>query len=118
MRRGLGREEIAELTRIDPWFLAQIEELIAFEEAFRTRPDLSRDTLRQAKRLGFSDRRLAELSGRTEAELRQARLAHGIRATFKMVDTCAAEFVAHTPYLYSTYEEEDEAPPTAAAARS
>jgi carbamoyl-phosphate synthase large subunit len=113
MRRGLGREEIAGLTRIDPWFLAQMEELIAFEEAFRQAPDLSRETLRRAKRLGFSDRRLGELAGRPEAELRQARLAHGIRVTFKVVDTCAAEFVAHTPYLYSTYEEEDEAPPTA-----
>ena len=113
MRRGLGREEIAGLTRIDPWFLAQMEELIAFEEAFRQAPDLSRETLRRAKRLGFSDRRLGELAGRPEAELRQARVAHGIRVTFKVVDTCAAEFVAHTPYLYSTYEEEDEAPPTA-----
>jgi carbamoyl-phosphate synthase large subunit len=113
MRRDLGREEIAALTGIDPWFLAQIEELVAFEEAFRRDADLSRDTLREAKRLGFSDRRLAELSGRTEAEIRRIRIAHGIRATFKVVDTCAAEFVAHTPYLYSTYEEEDEAPPTA-----
>ena len=113
MRRGLEREEIAGLTRIDPWFLAQMEELIAFEEAFRQAPDLSRETLRRAKRLGFSDRRLAQLAGRSEAELRQARLAHGIRVTFKVVDTCAAEFVAHTPYLYSTYEDEDEAPPTA-----
>ena len=113
MRRGLGREEIAGLTRIDPWFLAQLEELVAFEEAFRAGVTLSRDTLRHAKRLGFSDRRLAELAGRSEAEIRQARTAQGVRATFKVVDTCAAEFVAHTPYLYSTYEEEDEAPPTA-----
>ena len=113
MRRGLGREELAGLTGVDPWFLAEMEQLIAFEEAFRAAPDLSRDTLRHAKRLGFSDRRLAELAGRTEAELRAARQAHGVVATFKMVDTCAAEFVAHTPYLYSTYEEEDEAPPTA-----
>jgi carbamoyl-phosphate synthase large subunit len=112
MRQGLGRDEIAGLTRIDPWFLAQMEELIAFEETFRGNVDLSRDTLRRAKRLGFSDRRLAELAGRPEAEIRHARIAHGIRVTFKVVDTCAAEFVAHTPYLYSTYEEEDEAPPT------
>ncbi len=113
MRRGLGRAEIAGLTRIDPWFLGQMEELIAFEEAFRQAPDLSHETLRRAKRLGFSDRRLGELAGRPEAEVRQARVALGIRVTFKVVDTCAAEFVAHTPYLYSTYEEEDEAPPTA-----
>ena len=112
MRQGLGRDEIAGLTWIDPWFLAQMEELIAFEETFRGNVDLSRDTLRRAKRLGFSDRRLAELAGRPEAEIRHARIAHGIRVTFKVVDTCAAEFVAHTPYLYSTYEEEDEAPPT------
>jgi carbamoyl-phosphate synthase large subunit len=113
MRRGLDRTEIARLTRIDPWFLAQLEELVAFEEAFRRAPGLSRDTLRRAKRLGFSDRRLAELAGRAEAEIRAARHALDVRATFKMVDTCAAEFVAHTPYLYSTYEEEDEAPRTA-----
>ena len=113
MRQGLSREEIGDLTRIDPWFLAQIEELIAFEAAFHRDPDLSRDTLRRAKRLGFSDRRLAELSGRAEGDIRGERLAHGIRVTFKVVDTCGAEFVAHTPYLYSTYEEEDEAPPTA-----
>jgi carbamoyl-phosphate synthase large subunit len=112
MRRGLSRDEIAALTRIDPWFLAQLEELVAFEETFRGAPDLQAGTLRRAKRLGFSDRRLAELAGRPEAEVRQARLAHGIRATFKVVDTCAAEFVAHTPYLYSTYEAEDEAPRT------
>jgi carbamoyl-phosphate synthase large subunit len=113
IRRGVEREEIAGLTGIDPWFLAQMEELVAFEESFRGAPDFSRDTLRRAKRLGFSDRRLGDLGGRSEAEVRAARLAQGVRATFKVVDTCAAEFVAHTPYLYSTYEEEDEAPPTA-----
>jgi carbamoyl-phosphate synthase large subunit len=112
MRRGVPRDEVAALTRIDPWFLAQLEEIVAFEERFRQAPDLSRGTLRHAKRLGFSDRRLAELAGRTEAEVRLVRQAHGVRTTFKVVDTCAAEFVAHTPYLYSTYEEEDEAPPT------
>ena len=112
MRRGVSREELATLTRIDPWFLAQLEELVAFEEVVRASPDLSAETLRRAKRLGFSDRRLAELAGRTELDIREARRAGGIRPTFKVVDTCAAEFVAHTPYLYSTYEEEDEAPPT------
>ena len=112
MRRGVSREELATLTRIDPWFLAQLEELVAFEAVVRASPDLSAETLRRAKRLGFSDRRLAELAGRTELDIREARRAGGIRPTFKVVDTCAAEFVAHTPYLYSTYEEEDEAPPT------
>jgi carbamoyl-phosphate synthase large subunit len=112
LRGGMTTDEIATLTRIDPWFLVQIRELVEFEEAWRAAPDLSAPALRRAKRLGFSDRRLAELGGRTEGEIRLVRQAHGIRATFKMVDTCAAEFVAHTPYLYSTYEEEDEAPRT------
>jgi len=112
-RRGLEGDEIATLTRVDPWFLEQIRQVVAFEEGFRAHPDLSAGTLRRAKRLGFADRRLAELAGRTESEIRLVRQAHGIRAVFKMVDTCAAEFVAYTPYLYSTYEEEDEAPPTA-----
>jgi carbamoyl-phosphate synthase large subunit len=111
-RCGLPRDEVAALTAIDPWFLAQVEALVGFEEAFRRAPDLGATALRRAKRLGFSDRRLAELAGRAEGEVRAARLAHGVRAVFKVVDTCAAEFVAHTPYLYSTYEDEDEAPPT------
>jgi carbamoyl-phosphate synthase large subunit len=112
-RQGLSRDEIAALTGIDPWFLEQIRELVAFEEDFRARPDLAAPTLRRAKRLGFADRRLGELAGRTQSEIRLVRQAHGIRAVFKMVDTCAAEFVAYTPYLYSTYEEEDEATPSA-----
>jgi carbamoyl-phosphate synthase large subunit len=112
MRRGMPHDEIATLTRIDPWFLGQLGELVAFEAAFAAAPDLSASTLRRAKRLGFSDRRLGELAARPEEEIRRLRQAHGIRPTFKVVDTCAAEFVAHTPYLYSTYEEEDEAPPT------
>src|ERR1051326_6380094 len=70
------------------------------------------DVLRYAKQMGFADRRIAQLTKSSEADVRAARTRHGIRATFKTVDTCAAEFVAHTPYLYSTYEEEDEAPPT------
>jgi carbamoyl-phosphate synthase large subunit len=111
-RRGLGRDEVAGLTGIDPWFLDELRELVRFEEAFRRAPDLSAAGLWRAKRLGFADRRLGELAGQTEDEIRRRRLAHGIRATFKVVDTCAAEFVAHTPYLYSTYEEEDEAAPT------
>jgi carbamoyl-phosphate synthase large subunit len=111
-RRRMATEEVAALTRVDPWFLAQIRELVEFEEAFRRAPDLSAAGLRRAKRLGFADRRLAELAGQAEGDIRRGRLAHGIRATYKMVDTCAAEFVAHTPYLYSTYEDEDEAPRT------
>jgi carbamoyl-phosphate synthase large subunit len=111
-RQGVPVEEIATLTRVDPWFLGEIGEIVAFEAEFRRAPELSAPVLRRAKRLGFADRQLGALAGRTETEVREARRRHGVRATFKMVDTCAAEFVAYTPYLYSTYEEEDEAPPT------
>src|SRR5437879_1328821 len=111
-RRGLATGEIHALTAIDPWFLEQIREIVEFEPVIRERALADPGVLRRAKRLGFADRRLADLTGRDEAGIRALRLGHGIRPTFKMVDTCAAEFVAHTPYLYSTYEEEDEAPPT------
>jgi len=111
-RAGFTTEQIRSLTHIDPWFLENIREVVEFEPqivAAATDPEV----LRRAKQLGFADRRIADLTGATEMAVRARRLAHGIRATFKTVDTCAAEFVAHTPYLYSTYEEEDEAPPTA-----
>ncbi len=111
-RQGLETEEICDLTRIDPWFLEQIREIVEYEPVIGARALEDPGVLRRAKQLGFADRRIAELTGRDELAIRQQRLGHGIRATFKMIDTCAAEFVAHTPYLYSTYEEEDEAPPT------
>jgi len=111
-RAGFATQEIHAITRIDPWFLEGIREIVAFEpEIARSALD-DADVLRQAKQLGFSDRRIAELVGTTETTVRSRRRDSGVTATFKMVDTCAAEFVAHTPYLYSTYEEEDEAPPT------
>ena len=111
-RAGLTTAEIHGLSRIDPWFLENLREIVAFEA------DIARDALaepsvlRRAKQLGFADRRIAQLTGRTEAEIRALRLGHGIVATFKTVDTCAAEFAAYTPYMYSTYEDEDESPAT------
>jgi len=111
-RRGMSTQEMHELSAIDPWFLENIREIVLFEETIRGAGLEQPDVLRRAKQMGFADRRIAELIGGSEAEVRAARLRAGIRATFKMVDTCAAEFEAHTPYLYSTYEEEDEAPPT------
>ncbi len=111
-RAGFTTETIHALTHIDPWFLEQIRQLVAFEPQIAARALTDPAVLRRAKQWGFADRRLAELTGTTEAAVRQTRLAHGIRPTFKTVDTCAAEFVAHTPYLYSTYEDEDEASPT------
>jgi carbamoyl-phosphate synthase large subunit len=109
---GFSTDEIHRLTQIDPWFLENIREIVAFERDITAAAATDPLVLRRAKQLGFADRRIAELTGSTEAAVRALRLRHGIVATFKTVDTCAAEFVAHTPYLYSTYEEEDEAPPT------
>jgi carbamoyl-phosphate synthase large subunit len=111
-RASFTTAEIHSLTRIDPWFLENIREVVEFERQI-VAAAADPEVLRRAKQLGFADRRIAELTGGAELAVRARRLAHGIRATFKTVDTCAAEFVAHTPYLYSTYEEEDEAPPTA-----
>jgi carbamoyl-phosphate synthase large subunit len=112
-RAGLSTREIHELSHIDPWFLENIREVVTFEDEITRDALTDVATLRRAKQLGFADRRIATLTGRTELEIRALRLRHGIRATFKTVDTCAAEFEAHTPYLYSTYEEEDEAPASA-----
>ncbi len=111
-RSGMSTEDIHALTRIDRWFLEGMREIVAFERAVELAGLDDADVLRKAKQMGFADRRIARLTGTTEATVRRRRLEHGIRVTFKTVDTCAAEFVAHTPYLYSTYEEEDEAPPT------
>jgi carbamoyl-phosphate synthase large subunit len=112
-RRGMSTAEITALSAIDPWFLENIREIVLFEPVIARAGTGDPHVLRRAKQMGFADRRLAELCGTTEALVRSARLGAGIAATFKMVDTCAAEFEAHTPYLYSTYEEEDEAPATA-----
>jgi carbamoyl-phosphate synthase large subunit len=112
-RAGLGVDEVHGLSAIDPWFLREIEELVRTEETV-ARDGLPRDAgeLRALKRMGFSDKRLAGLTASTEKAVRDARWAAGVRPVFKRVDTCAAEFEAYTPYLYSTYEEECEAQPT------
>ncbi len=105
MRHGLSDEEIHEVTKFDPWFLARIREIIEAEEQVRA-GGLPEDEagLRALKMLGFTDARLAALTGRREDEVRRARLAAGVTAVFKRIDTCAAEFEAQTPYMYSTYE--------------
>ena len=112
-RRGLGTEELHALSGIDPWFLDGIREIVELEPLITAAGLTDLTLLRRAKQMGFADRRIAELIGATEDEVRQTRIRAGLKPVYKMVDTCAAEFVAHTPYLYSTYEEEDEAPPTA-----
>ncbi len=114
MREGLNVQEIYELTWIDPWFLHNIKQIIDMEEKIRSlRKDSSGtgirtsefpEMLKIAKRSGFSDRRIAQLLNLQEVDIRHMRQENGVRAIYKMVDTCAAEFAAYTPYLYSSYE--------------
>ncbi|MDR1935652.1 MAG: carbamoyl-phosphate synthase large subunit [Candidatus Accumulibacter sp.] len=110
---GFTLGEVHALTRIDPWFLAQIEDIVRIEMRLDDMKlnDLNAPTLRELKRKGFSDRRLAKLLRTTEAEVRARRHLLGIRPVYKRVDTCAAEFATGTAYMYSTYEEECEAKP-------
>jgi carbamoyl-phosphate synthase large subunit len=105
-RAGMTVEEIHALSFVDPWFLREIRRIVALESAVTSTP------LRTLKRNGFSDRQLAKLTDRTEEQVREERHAQNQRPVYKRVDTCAAEFEASTPYLYSTYETENEAAPT------
>jgi carbamoyl-phosphate synthase large subunit len=136
---GVDQAEIGRMTGFDPWFLDQLRQIVDMEREIRTSATAGDEQqaaseagftpaqragglrgaaqippaqLRRSKRLGFSDRQLAALTGSTEAEVRARRQAAGIRPVYKRVDTCAAEFESHTPYLYSTYESECEAEPT------
>ena len=113
-RDGLSFEEVFQLTKIDPWFLVQIEDIVKTEQGLSGRAlnDLDVVELRGLKRQGFSDRRLAKLLASSETAVRRHRHALGIRPVYKRVDTCAAEFATATAYLYSTYEEECEVRPT------
>jgi carbamoyl-phosphate synthase large subunit len=105
MRHGLLNDEIQAITAFDPWFLARIREIIEAEEQVRKEGlPLTEKGLRALKMLGFTDARLAKLTGRTEDNVRRARINLGVNAVFKRIDTCAAEFEAQTPYMYSTYE--------------
>ena len=114
-RAGLSREDVFALTHIDPWFLVQIQNLVAVEGEVKTGGLAALDAarLRALKRKGFSDARLAELVGTDENAVRHLRRAFGVRPVYKRVDSCAAEFATTTAYLYSTYEEECESEPTA-----
>jgi carbamoyl-phosphate synthase large subunit len=105
MRFGLTDDEINAITSFDPWFLARIREIIVAEEQVRKNGlPLDANGLRNLKMMGFTDARLAKLTGRDEAQVRRARRNLGVTAVFKRIDTCAAEFEAQTPYMYSTYE--------------
>ena len=112
LRRGVGADEVVARTGIDPWFVHQLERISSERLRLVAAPALDRADYRRAKRLGFSDAQIAFLRGEQPSDVRAARLAAGVRATFKTVDTCAAEFEAFTPYHYATYEEEDEVRPS------
>ncbi len=116
-RLGMVVDEIYGMTKIDPWFLEHVREIIAAEATIKARrekkEELTTDFFRMVKQMGFSDRRLADLLKRPEEEIRTLRSQAGVRAVFRAVDTCGAEFAAYTPYLYSTYEGEDESNVTA-----
>ena len=109
-------EEIYELSRIDPWFVEKVREIVAAESDISKHhgnlTKVSKDAVRDWKQMGFADARIASLSGSSEDEVRRLRKSQGIEAVFCSVDTCGAEFKAFTPYLYSTYEGEDESKPT------
>jgi carbamoyl-phosphate synthase large subunit len=112
-KSGMSVAEVHDLTGIDPWFLDNLLEIVETEDRLRgcgSLETLSPELLRTAKRFGFSDRQLGTIFGRSDMKIRQRRIELGIRAAFKSVDTCAAEFEAYTPYYYSTYEDEDETP--------
>ena len=114
LRHGFSFDDVAKVTRIDPWFVAQIADLVHTERAMQKlgSDGLNKSVLRSIKRKGFSDARIAELLGMSEQVFRERRLKSDVRPVFKRVDTCAAEFATTTAYLYSTYEEECEAEPT------
>lgn len=116
IRRGFSTEELFDLTKIDPWFLNNITDIIKLEEKIKAKAskskELTKDELQEAKEYGFSDKYLSTLYGVKENDFRLNRVKQGIQAVYKMVDTCGAEFEAATPYFYSTFEKECEANPT------
>jgi carbamoyl-phosphate synthase large subunit len=109
---GIDPAEIHEATGIDPWFLDQLLQIVEQERAYESADEVTQALLRRMKREGFSDRQLADLRGESEAEVRERRWGWGLRPTFNVVDTCAGEFPAETPYYYSSYEDETESVPS------
>ena len=107
LRKGISYEEIHAITKIDIWFIDKIAILVEMEEALRTQ-ELTPELLKEAKRIEFPDGVIASLTGKTEEEIKELRYANGITAAYKMVDTCAAEFAASTPYYYSVFGSENE----------
>src|SRR5947209_1007129 len=114
LAQGMSPRELNEMTGIDPWFLYQLKEIadLSSELAAHDAASVPPELLRKAKRMGVADERLGLILSTTDQEILRLRNSHGLHSVYKLVDTCAAEFESFTPYLYSTYEDEDEAPPT------
>ena len=111
LRRGIEKEKIAQLTKIDPWFLHNLQQIVETEQLIRQKgfSGLDSDFLQHCKQQGFSDQQLGYLTGTTEEDVRSLRKDSGVVPVYKLVDTCGAEFESYTPYCYSTYEQENEA---------
>jgi carbamoyl-phosphate synthase large subunit len=114
LEQDMSVEDVAGATRVDPWFLHQLLEIVELERWYRGLDSVGALEMRRMKRYGFSDLQLGDLRGETEREVREQRWAWGIRPTYNVVDTCAGEFPAQTPYYYSSYEDEDESNPSEA----
>ena len=112
LQAGLGVDEIFAATKIDPWFLDQLVQCVEWEKRYAEAEEVTTELLRHMKREGFSDLQLAALRGEAESDARQRRWDRGIRPTYNVVDTCAGEFPAETPYYYSSYEDETESKPS------
>ncbi len=112
---GLDVDAVAAATKIDPWFLHQLHELVEAERAFTALDEIDRDAVRDMKRMGFSDAQLAQLRGMEEEDFRALRWSYDLHPSYKVVDTCAGEFPSLTPYYYSSYEEENESEPLGAS---
>ena len=110
LRRNMNADQLHEITKIDLWFIDKLAIITEMEKALKTQP-LTKELLKEAKRIEFPDNVIGELTGKTEAEIKALRDEYGIHAAFKMVDTCAAEFAASTPYYYSCFDSENEADP-------
>jgi carbamoyl-phosphate synthase large subunit len=108
IKRGMTIDEIAKLSTIDRWFIHNIKQIVDMEAQIVKAPALTAEFLLEVKKYGFGDKQIAQLRKSTEQEIRKLRLSLGVKPVYKLVDTCAAEFEAYTPYYYSTYETTDE----------
>ncbi len=108
LKRGTSIDKIHDMSAIDKWFIHQIKQIVDFEKLIADGLELNKDNMMEAKQMGFSDKQIAKLVGKTELEIRKLRKDLGVNVVYKLVDTCAAEFEAYTPYYYSTYEQTDE----------